>query len=132
MVCNLLIYTHNIFLVSSSVLAQMRTNIKIVEGKICNYIPTPHTPILEIWSQCRCNKVERDDSKPVDSKLQELVNLLLLTKISNHSINHMIDSKQLAIANNFVHLKKFTKARFDCTLAFWWKFATVNKCLQTY
>ena len=59
--------------------------------------------------------VEPDDSKPLDSKLQLLVNFLLLTKISNYSINHMIDSKHLAIVNIFAPLKKFTKARFDCT-----------------
>ena len=40
---------------------------------------------------------------------------MLLTKISNHSINHMMDSKHLAIVNIFAHLKKFTKARFDYT-----------------
>ena len=60
--------------------------------------------------------VKPDDSKPIDSKLQEVVNFLLLTKISNHSINHMIDSKHLAIVNIFALLKKFTKARFDCIL----------------
>ena len=38
----------------------------------------------------------------------------MLTKISNHSINHMIESKHLAIVNIFAPLKKFTKARFDC------------------
>ena len=58
--------------------------------------------------------VEPGDSKPVDSKLQELVNFLLLTKIGNHSINHMIDSRHLAIVNIYALLKKFTKARFDC------------------
>ena len=62
--------------------------------------------------------VEPDDSKPVDSKLQELENFLLLTKISNHSINHIIDSKHLAIVNIFAPLKKFTKARFDCNRKF--------------
>ena len=60
--------------------------------------------------------VEPGDSKLVDSKLQELIKFLMLTKISNHSINHMIDSKHLAIVNNFVPLKKFTKARFDCIM----------------
>ena len=59
--------------------------------------------------------VEPGDSKPVDSKLQELINFLLLTKISNHCINHMIDSKHLTIANSFELLKKFAKARFECT-----------------
>ena len=54
-------------------------------------------------------------SKPVDSKLQALVNFLLLTKMTNHCINHMIDSKHLAIVNFFAPFKKFTKARFDCT-----------------
>ena len=68
--------------------------------------------INEFNPVCRVNTVEPGDSKPVDSKLQELVNLLLL---SNHSINQMIDSKHLAIVNIFVLLKKFTKARFDCT-----------------
>ena len=58
--------------------------------------------------------VEPDDSKPVDSKLQELENFLLLTKISNHSINHIIDSKHLVIVNIFALLKKFTQASFDC------------------
>ena len=57
--------------------------------------------------------VEPGDSKPVDSKLQKLVNFMPLTKIGNHSINHMIDSKHLAIVNIFAPLKKFTKARFD-------------------
>ena len=60
--------------------------------------------------------VEPGDSKPVDSKLQEFVNFLLLTKIRNHSINHMIDSKHLAIVNIFALLKKFTKARLDCII----------------
>ena len=62
----------------------------------------------------RRSTVEPGDSKPVDSKLQELVNFSLLTKINNHNINHIIDSKQLAIINIFVHLKKFNKVRFDC------------------
>ena len=60
------------------------------------------------------NTVKPGDSKPVDSKLQELVNFLLLTKISNYSINHMIDSKYLAIVNIFAPLKRFTKVSFDC------------------
>ena len=41
-----------------------------------------------------------------------------ITKLPNHNINHMIDSKHLAIVNVFAPLKKFTKARFDCT-KFW-------------
>ena len=57
--------------------------------------------------------VEPGDSKPVDSKLQELINFLLLTKISNHSINHIKDSKHLVIGNIFALLKKFTPASFD-------------------
>ena len=57
--------------------------------------------------------VEPGDSKPVDSKLQELVNFLLLTKIGHYS-NNMIDSKHLAIVNIFAPLRKFTKVRFDC------------------
>ena len=44
----------------------------------------------------------------------KFVQLLLLTKFSNHSINNMIDSKHLTIVNIFAPLKKFTKARFDC------------------
>ena len=59
--------------------------------------------------------VEPGDSKLVDSKLQDLVNFLLLTKIGNYSINHIIDSKHLAIVNIFLPLKKFTKGSFDCT-----------------
>ena len=62
--------------------------------------------------------VEPGDSKLVDSKLQALVNLLLLTKISNHSINHIIDSKHLAIVNIFVPLKELTNDRFDSDMAF--------------
>ena len=58
--------------------------------------------------------VEPGDSKLVDSKLQELVNFMPLTKIGNHSINHMIDSKHLVIVNIFVPLKKFTKVKLDC------------------
>ena len=42
-----------------------------------------------------------------------MVNFLLLTKIRNHSINRMIDSKQQAIVNIYAPLKKFTKVRFD-------------------
>ena len=53
--------------------------------------------------------------KSVDSKLQALVNFLLQTKISNHSIDYMTDIKHLAIVNFFALLKKFTKAKFDCT-----------------
>ena len=53
--------------------------------------------------------VEPVDSKPTDSKLQAFVNFLLLTKISNHSINHMIDSKHMEIANIFAPLKKLLK-----------------------
>ena len=48
--------------------------------------------------------VEPGDCKPVDSKLQELVNFLLLAKIMNQSI----DSKHLAIVNIFALLKMFT------------------------
>ena len=59
--------------------------------------------------------VEPEDNKPLDSKLKWLVNFLLLTKIGNHSINHMIDSKHLAKVNIFSPLKTFTKVRFDCT-----------------
>ena len=59
--------------------------------------------------------VKPGDSKPVDSKLQALVNFLLLNKMSNHCINYMIDSKHLAIVNIFAPLKKFTKDRFHCT-----------------
>ena len=58
--------------------------------------------------------VDPGDSKPLDGKLQALANFFLLTKISNHSINHIIDSKHLAIVNIFAPLKKFTKVRFDC------------------
>jgi len=50
--------------------------------------------------------------KPGDIKLKSLVNFFLLTKLSNHGINHMIDSKNLTIAK-IALLKKFTKARFD-------------------
>ena len=59
--------------------------------------------------------VEPEDNKPLDSKLKWLVNFLLLTKIGNYRINHMIDSKHLAIVNIFAPLKKFTKVRFNCT-----------------
>ena len=38
----------------------------------------------------KLDTVEPGDSKPVDSKFQDLVNFLLLTKINNHNINHMI------------------------------------------
>ena len=55
------------------------------------------------------NTVEHGDSKPVDSKLQELVNFLPVTKIGNHSINHMIDSKHLAIVNIFCFSKSLLK-----------------------
>ena len=62
---------------------------------------------------CMCKSkgctVEPGDSKPVDSKLQELINFLLLTKIRNHSINHMIDSKHLAIVNIFRFSKSLLK-----------------------
>ena len=53
--------------------------------------------------------VEPGDSKPVDSKLQKLKNFMLLTKIGNHSINHMIDSKHLAIVNIFCFSKSLLK-----------------------
>ena len=53
--------------------------------------------------------VQPGDSKPVDSKLQELVNFLLLTKIGNYSINDMIDSKHLAIVNIFRFSKSLLK-----------------------
>ena len=52
---------------------------------------------------CRSQKVgtvKPGDSKPGDSKLLQLVNLLPLTKLTNHNINHMIDSKHLAILVN--------------------------------
>ena len=52
---------------------------------------------------------EPGDSKPVDSKLQKLVNFMPLTKIGNHSINHMIDSKHLAIVNIFCFSKSLLK-----------------------
>ena len=58
--------------------------------------------------------VKPDNSKPLDGTLQLLVNFLLHTKISNYSINHMIDSKYLAIVKIFSPVEKFTKARFDC------------------
>ena len=69
---------------------------------------------MKIYTHISPNTVEPDDSKLVVSKLQEFVNFLLLTKISNYSINHMIDSKYLAMVNIFAPLKKFTKVRFDC------------------
>ena len=47
--------------------------------------------------------VDSGDSIPVTSKLQPLVNFLLLTKISNHSINYLINNKHLFIANIFVY-----------------------------
>jgi len=50
------------------------------------------------------------------SILQALGNFLLLTKINNLSINHMIDKKHLAILHIFELLKNFTKARLQCTL----------------
>ena len=62
--------------------------------------------------------VKPSDSKPVDSKLQALVNFLLLIKISNHSMNHKIDNKHLAIVNIFAPLNKFTKVSFDCSCYF--------------
>ena len=49
-------------------------------------------------------------------KLFLLVNFLLLTKLPNHNINHMIDSKHLAVVNFFAVPKRFTNARLDCTL----------------
>ena len=69
------------------------------------------------WQSCSNSKytVKSGNSKPVDDKLQDSVYLLLPTKISNHSINHMIDSKCLAIVNIFALFKKFTKASFQCT-----------------
>ena len=51
---------------------------------------------MAISKSTKMNTVE-----PGDSKLQALVNFLLLTKISNYSIDHMIDSKNLAIVNIF-------------------------------
>ena len=59
------------------------------------------------------NIVKHEDSKPVDSKLEGLVNFLLHPKLRTHSINHMIDSKYLAIVNIFALLKKSIKARFN-------------------
>ena len=43
---------------------------------------------------------ERGDSKPVDSKLQWLVNFLLHTKISIHSINQMKNQNIIKITEN--------------------------------
>ena len=63
---------------------------------------------MAISKSTKMNTVE-----PGDSKLQALVDFLLLTKISNHSTNHIIDSKHLKLVNIFAPLKKFTKARFD-------------------
>ena len=57
--------------------------------------------------------VKLRDSKVVGSNFQALVNFLLLTKIYNLRVNHMIDGKHLAIVNIFTLLKNFTKARFD-------------------
>ena len=59
------------------------------------------------------NTVKPDNSEPIDSKLQVLVNFLLLAKISNHSINHTLDSKHLEIVNISTPLNKFTKGTFD-------------------
>ena len=72
-------------------------------------------PVHRALSSRMCT-VEPENRKPIDSKPQELVNFLLLTKIRNHSINDVIDSKHVAIVNIFARLKKFTKVRFDCTL----------------
>ena len=64
---------------------------------------------VEVSSTSIDSTVEPGDSKPVDSKLHTLVNFLLLTKISDPSINHMIESKHLAIVNIFVPLKKLSQ-----------------------
>ena len=64
---------------------------------------------------CFSCTVKSGDGKPVDSKLQALVNFLLLTKITNHSIDYIMDSKNLEIVNFFALLRKFVKVKFDCT-----------------
>ena len=53
--------------------------------------------------------VKLRDSKVVGSNFQALVNFLLLTKIYNLRVNHMIDGKHLAMINIFVPLKSLPK-----------------------
>ena len=61
------------------------------------------------------NTVEPVNSKLVNSKLRVNSKLFLAAFQSVYNINHLLNSKLLAIVNLLLFLKKFTITRFDCT-----------------
>ena len=60
--------------------------------------------------------VEPGNSKLVNSKQPGNSKLFLVTFQTIYNINHLLNSKLLAIVNLLLLLKKFTINRFDCTL----------------
>ena len=58
--------------------------------------------------------VEPGNSKLVNSKQRVNSKLFLAAFQSVYNINHLLNSKLLAIVNLLLFLKKFTITRFDC------------------
>ena len=72
--------------------------------------------ILE--SSCFTYTVKPGKSKPVNSKQRVNSKLFLAAFLSVYNINHLLNSKLLAIVNLLLLLKKFTIARFDFMLRY--------------
>ena len=62
--------------------------------------------------------VKPGNSKLVNSKQPGNSKLFLVTFQTIYNINHLLNSKLLAIVNHLLFLKKFTINRFDCMREF--------------